>query len=334
LKRALITGITGQDGSYLAELLLSKGYDVHGIVRRSDVEDAPHNLPNIMHLQSRITLHHASLDNHQSLYRVVRDVSPVECYHLAASSFVNYSFDGEFSVVANNFTGTHYLLSSLKEVVPDCRIYFAGSSEMFGQAEASPQNEMTPFRPRSIYGISKLSGYHLVCNYRDRYNTFACSGILFNHESPRRGHKFVTRKITSSAAKIKLGLQAKVALGNLEAVRDWGYAPEYVHAMWLMLQQPMPQDYVIATGKTHSVREFARIAFERVGLDYQDHIVVDQKYYRESEKIPLCGDAAKAREILHWAPVKGLNEIIHEMVDNDVHLLKVGDRPSSAAQKT
>ena len=328
MKRALITGITGQDGSYLAELLLAKGYEVHGILRRSDLEDIPHKLLNIRNIQSKITLHPASLDNHLSLYKVVRDVVPVECYHLAASSFVNYSFDDEFSIMVNNFTGTHYLLASLKEVAPDCRIYFAGSSEMFGHADVSPQNEMTPFKPRSIYGISKLSGYHLASNYRERYDMFACTGILFNHESPRRGYEFVTRKITSSAAQIKLGLQEKLVLGNLDAVRDWGYSPEYVDAMWLMLQQPTPDDYVIATGVTHSVREFAEIAFKRLDLNYRDHIVVDQQFYRESEKIPLCGDATKARKKLNWAPIKGLKDIICEMVDNDMNLLKVHNRQS------
>lgn len=321
-KKALITGIAGQDGSYLAELLLSKNYEVHGIVRRAALEDATHKLNNISHLAEKITLHAASLDNHLSLYKVIRDVQPDECYHLAASSFVNYSFDDEFSIIVNNFTGTHYLLASIKEVVPECRFYFAGSSEMFGHAAVSPQTESTAFKPRSVYGIAKLSSHHLANNYRDRYGMFVCTGILYNHESPRRGFEFVTRKITSSAAQIKLGLQVKLTLGNLEAQRDWGYAPEYVHAMWLMLQKPSPDDYIIATGATHTVREFAQYAFERVGLDYLDFVNTDKLLYRESEKIPLCGDFSKARLTLGWKPVKGFKDIIAEMVDNDLQLLK------------
>jgi len=331
MKRALITGITGQDGSYLAELLLEKGYEVHGIVRRAELEDVSHKLQNISAIHDKITLHPASLDNHFSLYKVVRDVIPEECYHLAASSFVNYSFDDEFSIMVNNFTGTHYLLASLKEVAQGCRIYFAGSSEMFGHATVSPQNEQTPFNPRSIYGISKLSSHHLVKNYRERYSIFACTGILYNHESPRRGFEFVTRKITSSAAKIKLGMQDKLTLGNLDAVRDWGYSPEYVHAMWLMLQQALPDDYVIATGVTHSVREFARYAFEHVGLDYREHVVVDRQLYRESEKVPLSGDATKARKRLNWEPKKAFKDMIAEMVDNDIQLVKIERHQEDAA---
>jgi GDPmannose 4,6-dehydratase len=321
-KKALITGIAGQDGSYLAEFLLSKNYEVHGIVRRTALEDAIHKLSNLSRIKDKVTLHSASLDNHLSLYKVIRDILPDECYHLASSSFVSYSFDDEFSIVVNNFSGTHYLLASIKEVVPHCRFYLAGSSEMFGNAPVSPQNETTSFNPRSIYGITKLASHHLVCNYREHYGIFACTGILYNHESPRRGFEFVTRKITSSAARIKLGLQNTLSLGNLDASRDWGYSPEYVQAMWAMLQQPAPDDYVIATGITHTVREFAQYAFEHVGLDYRDYVTVDQFLYRESEKTTLCGDASKARTKLNWKPEKGFRDIIVEMVDNDLRLLK------------
>ena len=260
-QKALITGIAGQDGSYLAELLLSKGYEVHGIVRRIAIEDTEHKLKNILHIENKINLHVASLDNVLSLIKTVKDVAPDELYHLAASSFVSYSFEDEISILNNNVNSTHYLLAAINEFAPKCRIYFAGSSEMFGHVSQSPQDENTPFNPRSIYGISKVASYHLVKNYRQQYGTFACTGILYNHESPRRGYEFVTRKIVSSAVKIKLGLQKDLELGNLDAYRDWGYAPDYVKAMWLMLQAEEPDDYVIASGETHSVRTFAEIAF-------------------------------------------------------------------------
>ena len=268
-KVALITGIAGQDGSYLAEFLLSKGYEVHGIVRRIAIEDAEHKLKNISHLLDKITLHTASLDNVLSLIKTVRDVSPDECYHLAASSFVSYSFEDEISILNNNVNSTHYLLAAIKEFSPQCRVYFAGTSEMFGTVTHSPQNEKTPFNPRSIYGISKVASYHLVKNYRELYELFACTGILYNHESPRRGYEFVTRKIVSAAVKIKLGLQEELILGNLDSCRDWGYAPDFVKVMWLMLQAATPDDYVVATGETHSVREFVETAFSCLDLDYE-----------------------------------------------------------------
>lgn len=321
MKRALITGITGQDGSYLAELLLAKNYDVHGIVRRTALEDESHRMRNLSAIRDKLTLHTASLDNHLSLYKVIHTVRPDELYHLAASSFVSYSFDDEFSTVVNNFNATHYLVASLKEIVPNCRLYFAGSSEMFGHAAVSPQSETTSFHPRSVYGIAKLSSHHLVDNYRERFGLFACTGILYNHESPRRGYEFVTRKITSAAARIKRGMQDKLHLGNLDALRDWGYAPEYVQAMWLMLQQASPDDYVIATGLLHSVREFAQYAFECVDLDYEDFVVVDKNLFRESEKIPLCGDSSKAHAKLGWKAGKGLRTIINEMVEYDLELI-------------
>src|SRR5205809_4978367 len=266
-KCALITGITGQDGSYLAEFLLAKGYDVHGIVRRVALHDPEHRLSRILGIRNQIQLHAASMESYASLHQVVESVRPSECYHLAAQSFVSYSFDDEFSTLNTNINGTHYLLAALKNLAPKCRFYFAGSSEMFGKAEEVPQRETTKFHPRSSYGISKVAGYELTRNYREAYGMHASCGILFNHESPRRGFEFVTRKITSHVAKIKLGLAKDLKLGNLDAYRDWGHAQEYVRAMWLMLQQDEPDDFVIATGKTHSVREFLEMAFGHVGLD-------------------------------------------------------------------
>ncbi len=318
-KKALITGIAGQDGSYLAEFLLSQGYEVHGIVRRQSIENAAVKLKNIAGVTERLILHVASLENHLSLYKVISQVQPDECYHLAASSFVSYSFDDESSILAINFNGTHHLLASIKDVAPQCRFFFAGSSEMFGLAQNSPQNETTPFNPRSIYGISKLASHHLVQNYCRQYDIFACTGILYNHESPRRDYKFVTRKITSSVAKIKLGLQDKLYLGNLDAFRDWGYAPNYVRAMWLMLQNTVPQDYVIASGKTYSVRNFVECAFQYVDLDYRDFVEFDSRFYRPSEKVPLKGDSSKIQSELNWQTEKNFTEIVAEMVENDLN---------------
>jgi len=319
-KKALITGIAGQDGSYLAELLLQKGYEVHGIVRRVAIEDTEHKLKNIIHLLDRVQLYVASLENVFSVIKAVKDIAPDECYHLASSSFVSYSFEDEISILNNNVNSTHYLLASIKEFVPACRFYFAGTSEMFGNVAQSPQDENTPFNPRSIYGISKLSGYHLVKNYRQQYGAFVCSGILYNHESPRRGYEFVTRKIVSSAVKIMLGLQEELVLGNLDAVRDWGYAPDYVNAMWLMLQASEPDDYVIATGETHSVREFVDAAFSAVGLCYEKHIRTSQQFYRPTERVPLCGTPSKAIEQLGWTKTKKFSEIVSEMVESEINI--------------
>ena len=319
-RKALITGIAGQDGSYLADLLLAKGYEVHGIVRRIAIEDTQHKLKNISHLLDRITLHPASLDNVLSLIRVVRTVAPDECYHLAASSFVSYSFEDEMSILNNNINTTHYLLAAIKEFVPACRFYYAGTSEMFGSVEQSPQDEATPFNPRAIYGVSKVAGYHLVRNYRSQYGMFACSGILYNHESPRRGYEFVTRKIISSAVRIKLGLQDTVFLGNLDAHRDWGYAPDYVNAMWLMLQAETPEDYVVATGETHTVREFVETAFAALDLDYREYVKVDPKFFRPAEQVQLCGNPAKIQQQLGWQRTRTLQEIIREMVAAELAL--------------
>lgn len=322
MKKALITGINGQDGSYLAELLLAKGYEVHGIVRRDTMEDAQHRLRNISHILEKIHLHIASVDNYLSLYRIVQKVKPDECYHLAASSFISYNFDDEISVISNNFVATHYILACIKELAPECRVYFAGSSEMFGDPDSYPQNENTAFRPRSIYGISKVSSYHLVSNYRKHHKIFACTGILYNHESPRRGYQFVTRKITSSVAKIYLGINDVLRLGNITAVRDWGYAPEYVDAMWRMLKHEVPDDYVISTGILHSVEEFLDIAFSSVSLDYRDYAIIDEQYYRPTEQVPLVGDSSKARKILGWQPQKKFEDIVKEMVFSDIEMLK------------
>lgn len=321
-KKALITGITGQDGSYLTEFLLSKGYVVHGIVRRVAFEDSTHRLWRIRHLLPKIHLHGASLESFPSLLNVVKEVQPDECYHLAAQSYVSYSFEDEFSTLQANINGTHYILSAIKDYAPNCRFYFAGSSEMFGNTDVTPQDENTPFYPRSAYGISKVSGFHLTRNYREVYGLKASCGILYNHESPRRGFEFVTRKITSSAARIKLGLEKKLCLGNLEAKRDWGHAKEYVEAMWLMLQQEPPRDYVIATGKAHMVQEVVEIAFSSLGLDYHEHVTIDPRLLRPAEVHSLLGNPTKARQELGWESRIAFRELIVEMVEADLAHLK------------
>jgi GDPmannose 4,6-dehydratase len=319
-KRALITGITGQDGSYLTELLLSKGYEVHGIVRRVALEDPENRLSRLKAVLPKLNLHAASMESFASLHQVVMKVQPHECYHLAAQSFVSYSFDDEFSTLQTNINGTHSLLAVLKNLVPDCRVYFAGSSEMFGKADEVPQNERTRFHPRSSYGISKVAGFDLTRNYREAYNMHASNGILFNHESPRRGFEFVTRKITAGVARILAGDTKELRLGNLDAKRDWGHAREYVEAMWMMLQQPAPDDYVVATGETHSVREFVELAFRCVGLEYQQYVVTDDDLYRPAEVNILQGDAAKARRELGWTPKVKFEELVREMISSDCGL--------------
>ena len=318
MSKALITGITGQDGSYLAELLLAKGYEVHGIVRRVALEDPIHRLWRVRGILDRLTLHPASMESYASLYRVVENVQPDECYHLAAQSFVSYSFDDEFSTINTNLNGTHFVLSSIKEKASVCRFYFAGSSEMYGQPDRSPQDEDTPLLPRSPYGISKVAGLHLTRNYREAYGIFACSGICFNHESERRGWEFVTRKITAAAAEIKAGRATELRLGNLDARRDWGYAPEYVEAMWRMLQQEDPQDLVIATGEAHSVRDFVALAFAIAGLDWQDHVVVDERLFRPAEAHELRGDPRRAQERLGWTATVTFEDLVRRMVAADM----------------
>ncbi len=324
MKKALITGITGQDGSYLAELLLSKGYEVHGIIRRVALEDPEHRLWRIKHITDKIILHPASLESYASLFNVVEKVKPDECYHLAAQSFVSYSFEDEFSTINTNINGTLHILSAIRIKSPNTRFYFAASSEMFGKALESPQNESTPFYPRSPYGISKVAGFHFTRNYREAYNLFAVSGILFNHESPRRGYEFVTRKISAGVAAIKLGLANKLELGNLDAKRDWGYAGNYVEAMWRMLQQDKPDDYVIATGETHSVKEFTEKAFEYVGLDWKKYVITDKRYFRPAEVYELKGDYSKAKKKLGWQPEVKFEGLVKMMVDNDLERLKNG----------
>jgi GDPmannose 4,6-dehydratase len=318
-RKAFITGITGQDGSYLAELLVSKGYEVHGLVRRVALEDPGHRLGRIAHIRDRLILHAGSLESFPSLYQIVRRVQPDECYHLASQSFVSYSFDDEFSTLNTNINGTHYLLAAVKEAAPACRFYFAGSSEMFGKAEEVPQTELTRFHPRSAYGISKVAGFDLTRNYREAYGLYASSGILFNHESARRGYEFVTRKITAGVAAIVAGKAREVRLGNLEARRDWGHAPDYVEAMWMMLQQDMPDDYVVATGETHSVREFCQMAFSLAGLDYRDHVVTDELLHRPAEVDLLIGNPAKAIATLGWTTHTSFEMLVRLMVEADCH---------------
>ena len=321
MKKALITGITGQDGSYLAEHLLSLGYEVHGIVRRVALEDPTRRFSRLKHLLDRVTLHPASLESYPSIFHVLTRHEFDECYHLAAQSFVAESFADGFSTMNTNINGTHYMLAALRELQPTCRFYFAGSSEMFGNVREAPQNEETPFHPRSPYGISKVAGFDLTRNYREAYDMYCVSGILFNHESPRRGYEFVTRKITSTVARIKLGLATELRLGNLDATRDWGHAADYVRAMHLMLQQPEADDYVIATGETHTVREFCEMAFDKVGLDYSDCVKIDEKFYRPAEVDRLIGDSSKARLALAWEPRYSFEELVAEMVHADLNSL-------------
>ncbi len=321
-KTALITGITGQDGSYLAEHLLSLGYEVHGIVRRAAIEDPSNRMSRIVHILDRITIHSGQIENYASMYRVVSIVRPDEFYHLAAQSFVAESFEDSFSTLNVNIFGTLNALSALREIAPECRFYFAGSSEMFGKVTESPQSESTRFHPRSPYGISKVSGFDLTRNYREAYEMFAASGILFNHESPRRGFEFVTRKISSHAARIKLGLADRLVLGNLDARRDWGHSREYVTMMHQMLQIDSPEDFVIATGETHSVREFCELAFAELDLDYNDYVEVDDRFKRPSEVELLVGDASKAKKFLGWEPIIRFEKLVKEMVRADYERLK------------
>ena len=320
-RKALITGITGQDGSYLAEHLLALGYDVHGLIRRVALEEPERRLSRIQHLAGRIQLHAASLESYPSIFHVIKRVDFDELYHLAAQSFVAESFADGFSTMNSNINGTHYVLAALRELRPACRFYFAGSSEMFGTVQASPQNESTPFHPRSPYGISKVAGFHLSTNYREAHGMFCCNGILFNHTGPRRGFEFVTRKITRGAARIKLGLDRELRLGNLDARRDWGHAADYVRAMHLMLQQPEPGDFVIATGISHSVRQFCQLAFGELDLDYREFVKIHPQFYRPAEVDLLVGDASKAHRLLGWQPTCTFAELAREMVAADLETL-------------
>ncbi len=316
-KRALITGITGQDGSYLADLLLDKGYEVHAVVRRASAT----NYWRIEHILDRVTLHPADLLDQLSLIRVLNDVRPQELYNLAAMSFVPASWDQPMLTGEFNAQGVTRMLEAVRQVDPKIKIYQASSSEMFGKVREVPQTELTPFYPRSPYGVSKVFAHYITVNYRESYDLFAVSGILFNHESPRRGLEFVTRKVTDGVARIKLGLATSLSLGNLDAHRDWGFAGDYVRAKWMMLQQDRPDDYVIATGESHSVRELVEVAFGRVGLDWNKHVKLDPKLIRPAEVDHLVGDASKARKVLGWTPEVDFKTLIHMMVDADIERL-------------
>jgi GDPmannose 4,6-dehydratase len=313
-KRALITGLTGQDGSYLAEFLLDKGYEVAGIVRRSSTL----NFERIAHIQDHIRIEQGDLLDEASMHDVVRRVKPTEIYNLGAQSFVQTSWQQAVLTGETTALGVTRLLNAVRDVDPDIRFYQASSSEMFGKVQAVPQTETTPFYPRSPYGVAKLYGHWITVNYRESYNLHATSGILFNHESPRRGLEFVTRKITNHVARIKQGLTDTLALGDLDPQRDWGFAGDYVEAMWAMLQQSSPEDYVIATGETHSVQEFCEIAFSHVGLNWQDHVVQDQRFMRPAEVDLLIGDPAKAKAELGWEPKTSFRTLVEMMVDGDM----------------
>jgi GDPmannose 4,6-dehydratase len=343
MKKALITGITGQDGSYLAEFLLEKGYEVHGIVRRAAMENPLARFSRISHIQKDLHLHPGDLTNYGSVLEIFDSVRPDECYHLAAQSFVGESFEDPFTTFKVNTEGTLHVLAAARKKAPKCRVYFAATSEMFGEVQEIPQKETTIFYPRSPYGVSKVAGYHLVRNYRESYNLFACSGILFNHEGERRGHEFVTRKITQAVARMKSGKQNVLVLGNMSAKRDWGHAEDYVRAMWLMLQQDKPDDYVVATGENHSVKEFVDFAFQAANLNYelidlhelspeeadqrieylkQDKsklfVVTHPRFYRPAEVDSLLGDPSKAKINLGWKPEVSFQELVQRMVENDI----------------
>ena len=322
---ALISGITGQDGSYLAEFLIKKGYKVYGIVRRAALEFESHRLWRIRKIKKDLNLCSGSLESYSSIFKIVEKVNPDEVYHLASQSYVANSFDDEFSTFNTNINGTHNILTAVKELNNKAKFYFAASSEMFGKAEKTPQNEDFPFHPRSAYGISKVTGYHLTKNYREAYKLHASSGILFNHESPRRGFEFVTRKISYGVARIKKGLQKNLELGNISAMRDWGHAEDYVKAMWLMLQQQTPEDYVVGTGIQYSVENFAEKAFKHVGLNYKDFIKIDKKLIRPSEVNTLLADYSKAKKKLKWKPSISFDQLVTDMVESDLEQVEKYD---------
>ncbi|HEY3969168.1 MAG TPA: GDP-mannose 4,6-dehydratase [Planctomycetaceae bacterium] len=317
-RSALITGITGQDGSYLAEFLLQKGYMVHGMVRRSSTI----SVERISHIADRLHLHQGDLLDQHSLVRLLEEIHPNEVYNLAAQSFVPTSWEQPIFTAEVTGLGVTRVLDSIRQVDKNIRFYQASSSEMFGKVHETPQRESTVFHPRSPYGVAKVYGHYITMNYRESYDLFACSGILFNHESPRRGPEFVTRKISQTVAQIKRGIAHELRLGNLDAKRDWGFAGDYVKAMWLMLQQPRPDDYVVGTGQTHSVREFVEIAFGHVGLDWRQHVVSDPAFYRPAEVELLLADARKAREILGWRPEKSFEDLVVDMVESDLQRLE------------
>ena len=315
MPKVLITGISGQDGSYLAELLLNQGYEVHGLVRRAALEEPHKKLWRVFPIINDITLHTGSLESHTGLFEVVRNVEPDYIYHLGAMSFVSYEFEDEYHTLTTNLGSTHTLLSAVQKFIPECKFYFAASSEMFGLSQTAPQSEETPFNPRSVYGISKLAGFHLCKAFRENKGLHTSSGILFNHESPRRGGEYVTQKIVSQAVAIKRGQVKELKLGNLDAKRDWGHAKDYVIAMQKMTELEKADDFVISSGITHSVRDFCQKAFACLDLNYRDYVVSDPLFFRPSEKIPLCGDNSKAKKILGWAPTHSFNSIIEEMIE-------------------
>jgi GDPmannose 4,6-dehydratase len=318
MRRALITGITGQDGSYLAELLLAKGYEVHGLVRRAST----FNTERIDPIRDRLSLHYGDLVDSTSLHAVLKASQPDEVYNLAAQSHVRVSFEMPEYTCDVTGAGVGRLLEAMRTIGTKARFYQASSSELFGKVKETPQTEATPFHPRSPYAAAKAYAYYLTVNYREAHGMFACNGLLFNHESPRRGENFVTRKITRAVGRIAAGTQKKVALGNLDAERDWGFAGDYVLAMWQMLQQPEPDDFVIATGETHSVKELLEVAFSRAGLDWQEHVESEERHLRPAEVDRLLGDASKARRVLGWTPKVSFRELIEMMVDSDVELAK------------
>ena len=316
-KIALITGISGQDGSYLAELLIKKKYKVYGIC-------SPHkkiNFENLKNIRKKIIIKKIDINNYSKIKEIIKNLKPTEVYHLAAQSFINYKFEDEFFKLNPNINGTHYLLSAIKNFSIKTKFYFAASSEIFGNSVKKKQDENTKFNPRSAYGISKVTGYHLTKNYREAYGIFACSGILYNHESPRRNKNFVTRKITYNLAKIHRNKKHKFFLGNINSKRDWGHAKDYVFAMWKMLQQNKPQDFVIGTGKLHSVKDFLKIAFGYFGLDYRKYIIIDKKFYRKNDKYILRANINKATKILKWKPKINFKSLVNEMVINDINLV-------------
>ncbi len=322
LKKAFITGITGQDGSYLAEYLLNKNYQVHGLIRRVALESKTHRYWRLKDILNKIVLHSGSLESYASIVKIVQKIKPDEVYHLGAQSYIDYAFKDEFSTLNTNVNGTHFLLAAIRDFSPKSKFYFAGSSEMFGKVQEIPQSEKTIFYPRSNYGISKVTGFDLTRNYREAYKLYCCSGILFNHESPRRGFEFVTRKISHAVAKIKFGLQKKLELGNLNAKRDWGHAKDYVEAMWLMLQNKNPEDFVIGTGKQYSVRQFAELAFKYVDLDYKKFVVVKDKLKRPTEVDTLLANPHKAKKKLGWKPKVSFKDLVYDMVQSDLDFVE------------